>query len=467
MENPLFVMSLSGTLSFLLYLAIYPLARKFFRPKWRYILLKVILAFYLIPIPLLFNRIWQVVQAFIQTNQSAANVMTSVDSFVETLVISTYSVASLPYVTALLYGSVFLGVISLVMICFQIFNYIREKRICLNAGYELPQNTFQEEADTLHFHANVKFMASPKAKTPFAIGVWKPVIILPVEMLDTDRATVSICIRHELTHIKNRDLIYRLLALTAVCVHWFNPICHRFRNELIIVSEICCDHEVLRTMQKSQRKLYYHALISVTESLRPKLRNTFLSSFADDNRRELKRRILELEVIDTPKRELFAVLSCAAVLFIGMASAFTYTPYPIQTNLNLNLNNGLTVFDPDTLPPAQTNLEQDAKNELTIYDQNASSADDLRLPLPFVCYFTDENGTVYEANPDFAAPGCTHEFVSGTIVEHIKISESECMMAYYQGERCVNCGFQAQGDCVMQKTPTECNHVFIHAEGGE
>ena len=467
MENPLFVMSLSGTLSFLLYIALYPLARKFFRSKWRYILLKVILAFYLIPIPLLLNWIWQIIRDFIQANHDAANVMTSVDNFVETIVISTYSVASLPYVTALLYVSVFLGVISLVMLCFQIFNYIREKRICLHSGYELPQDKFQEEADTIHFHSNVKFMASPKAKTPFAIGVWKPVIILPVEMLDADRAAISVCIRHELMHIKNKDLIYRLLALTAVCVHWFNPICHRFRNELIIVSEICCDHEVLRTMQKPQRKLYYHALISVTESLQPKLRNEFLSSFADENRRELKRRILELEVIDTPKRELFAVLSCAAVLFIGIVSALTYAPSPIQTNLNLNFNNSLTVFDPDTLPPAQADLEQGAKNELTIYDPNASSADDFRLPLPFVCYFADENGTVYEANLDFEDQSCTHEFVSGTIVEHIKTSERECMMAYYQGKRCVNCGFQAQGDCVMQKTTTECNHVFINAGGGE
>lgn len=467
MENPLFVMSLSGTLSFLLYIAIYPLARKSFRPKWRYILLKVILAFYLIPIPLLLNWIWQIIQDLIQTDQDAANVMISVDDFVETIVISTNSVASLPYVTALLYVSVFLGVISFVMICFQIFNYIREKRICLHSGYELPRDKFQEEADTLHFHSNVKFMASPKAKTPFAIGVWKPVIILPVEMLDADRATISICIRHELTHIKNRDLIYRLLALTAVCVHWFNPICHKFRNELIIVSEICCDHEVLRTMQKPQRKLYYHALISMTESLQPKLRNRFLSSFADENRRELKRRILELEVIDTPKRELFAALSCVAVLFIGTVSTLTYAPYPIQTDLNINFNNGLTVFDPDTLPPAQADLKQDEKNELTIYDPNASSADDLRLPLPFVCYFADENGTVYEADLAFEDQGCIHEFVSGTIVEHIKSFEGECMMAYYQGKRCVNCGFQTQGDRVMQNTPTKCDHVFIDMGEGE
>jgi len=163
-------------------------------------------------------------------------------------------------------------------------------------------------------------MASPKAKTPFVIGVLKPVIILPAEMLDADQGTISVCIRHELMHIKNRDLIYRLLALAAVCVHWFNPICHIIRKELIIVSEICCDHEVLRTIQKSQRKLYYHALLSMTESLKPKLRNEFLSTFADENRRELKRRILELEVIDTPKRESFAVLSCAAVLLIGIMS---------------------------------------------------------------------------------------------------------------------------------------------------
>ena len=466
MKSTLFVMSLSGTLAFLLYIAIYPFARKFFRPKWRYILLKVILMFYLIPIPLLLNWIRQIIQDSIQTNHDTTNIIASVDHFVENIVIRINLAVALPYFTMLLYVSVFLGIISCLTICFQTYNYTREKRICLHSGYELPQDTFQKEANTIRFHSKAKFLASPKARTPFAIGILRPVIILPAEMLDADQETISVCIRHELIHIKNRDLIYRLLALVAVCVHWFNPICHRFRKELIVVSEICCDHEVLRTIQRPRRKLYYHALISIAETFQPKLKSKFLSTFADKNHRELKRRILELEVIDTPKRDLFAVLSCVVVLLIGMISTLVYALYPIRADLVLKFDNSLMVFVPDILSPAQAGSGQDISSELTILDPNASPTDNLRLPLPFAYYFTDENGTVYEASLELVDQICVHEFVSGTIVEHTKLTESDCTIAYYQGDRCVNCGFLMQGECNLQSAPKKCNHVLIN-EGEE
>ncbi|MCH5261074.1 MAG: hypothetical protein J1F18_15090, partial [Lachnospiraceae bacterium] len=541
MENPIFVMSLSGTLVFLLYKIIYPFARKYFRPTWRYIFLKVALAFYLIPIPLLLNWIRCAVKTFAESNSNNTNILISFDNFADSIVVSTNSILASPYFIALLSISVCFGIVSFLLICFQTYRYIKEKRMCLQFGYDLPQDRFQNDLAAINLRQNVKFMASQKARTPFVIGVLKPVIILPTQLLDEDDETISIYIRHELSHIKKHDMVYRLLSLITVCVHWYNPFCHWCRKELIVVSEICCDHEVLETIQKSQRKQYYNALVSMTVSLRGESQSGFLSAFVDKNNSELKRRILELEIIDTSKLKLLAVFSCVAVVLTGAIGALAYAPYPIQTDPALNKNNTLSVFDPDTSfiddfvqPPntAQTDPEQDSNNHLTIlnpdvsstegYDQitseatqanteqdlndnftiidtdaastddfgqlpntvpentkqdsnnhltildpNTSSTDEFIYPLPFACYFADANGTVHEVNLEQGNQSCVHELVSGTIVEHIKTSESGCTMTYYQGKRCEVCGFLERGTCVYQNDSERCNHTFMNTKGGE
>ena len=67
--------------------------------------------------------------------------------------------------------------------------------MCLQFGYDLPQDRFQNDLAAINLRQNVKFMASPKARTPFVIGVWKPVVILPAQILDEDDETISIYIR--------------------------------------------------------------------------------------------------------------------------------------------------------------------------------------------------------------------------------------------------------------------------------
>jgi len=94
------------------------------------------------PTPLLINWFRQIIQNFIKTNQDTTSLIASVDNFVQNIVIRINLAATLPYFTVLLYASVFLGAISFLMICFQTYNYIREKRICLHSGYELPQDKF-------------------------------------------------------------------------------------------------------------------------------------------------------------------------------------------------------------------------------------------------------------------------------------------------------------------------------------
>ena len=50
-NSVLFMMSLSGSAVFILYILIYPIAKRFFTVKWRYDILKLALLFFLFPFP--------------------------------------------------------------------------------------------------------------------------------------------------------------------------------------------------------------------------------------------------------------------------------------------------------------------------------------------------------------------------------------------------------------------------------
>ena len=51
LTNFLLIMSLSGSVILLLYLLVSPIAKRYFSLAWRYRILKIALAFYLIPFP--------------------------------------------------------------------------------------------------------------------------------------------------------------------------------------------------------------------------------------------------------------------------------------------------------------------------------------------------------------------------------------------------------------------------------
>lgn len=457
-------MSLSGALAFLLYKAFYPLARKYFRPGWRYLVLKAVLVFYLVPLPLLLSMIRDAVKRL--ADQSSPDAADPMARITQQLVVYADAVASSLCFTVLLYVSIGFGTVSLVMICFQVRNYIRERRKCLRSGYDLPRERFQKEAEEVGCRRKVRFMASPQAGTPFAIGVLKPVVSLPVDMMEAEGEAVSMCVKHELTHIRKGDLIYRLLALAAVCVHWFNPVCHWFRKELIVVSEICCDHDVLGTLPRSRRKGYYDALLSTTGSPQPPFQNKFLSTFVNDSQKELRRRILELEVMDVSKRKSPAVFSCTVILLAGLVSTLAYVPPVIHHIPFLDRGGTLQVFEPEhssiddipTFPPA-SNQGQATKNDLALLDPQPSAGSASRS-LPFARYFAAEDGTVFEAAGGMEEPDCVHEFASGTLVEHMELSGGKCAETYYKGERCAICGFTVRGVRVLQTSPGKCGHDF-------
>ena len=156
---------------------------------------------------------------------------------------------------------------------------------------------------------------SDKVDSPASIGILRPRIIFPQGMDLDNEQLVRYILVHEYVHIRRFDTLWKLLALCAVCVHWFNPLVWVMLVLLNRDLELSCDEMVLRHFGGTERASYAHSLIDMAERGRP---FSFMHSYFSKNAAE--ERIIA--IMKYKKTSLLAVV-LALALTLGMVTGFT------------------------------------------------------------------------------------------------------------------------------------------------
>ncbi len=102
--------------------------------------------------------------------------------------------------------------------------------------------------------------------SPFVLGIFRPVIYLPLGLSERDRKMV---LAHEKAHLKRRDNWIKPLAFILLALHWFNPLMWLAYVLLCRDIEAACDERVLRDMSREERRAYSAALLNC--SVRPRM----------------------------------------------------------------------------------------------------------------------------------------------------------------------------------------------------
>ncbi len=102
--------------------------------------------------------------------------------------------------------------------------------------------------------------------SPFVLGIFRPVIYLPLGLSERDREMV---LSHERAHLKRRDNWVKPLAYILLALHWFNPLVWVAYVLLCRDIESACDERVLRDMGREERRAYSAALLNC--SVRPRM----------------------------------------------------------------------------------------------------------------------------------------------------------------------------------------------------
>ncbi len=102
------------------------------------------------------------------------------------------------------------------------------------------QNLLEECKNTLGIKRNVRLISGD---VPMLIGFIKPEIVMSTGYDDEENKSI---IMHELSHLKNNDILLIWLAVIMLCINWFNPIIwyafFTFRKDV----EVYCDERVLK-----------------------------------------------------------------------------------------------------------------------------------------------------------------------------------------------------------------------------
>ncbi|MFC7679973.1 M56 family metallopeptidase [Paenibacillus sp. GCM10028914] len=183
-----------------------------------------------------------------------------------------------------------------------------------NEDYKLLSHLLQVHG--IKAHVNLAYCSS--VKSPVLVGLLKPTILLPASSeLDLELGMV---IHHELIHLKRKDLWVKMLVLGISCLHWFNPLVHLLRKDIHIWSELSCDEEVVKSMSYAERKRYGETILNVMIGTR-ELPVKFAASLSG-NGQQLKRRLtMMMNVKKLKKRTVFMTIS--ALLVMGAVGTST------------------------------------------------------------------------------------------------------------------------------------------------
>lgn len=96
-------------------------------------------------------------------------------------------------------------------------------------------------------------------RTPLGVGLFHPAVYLPE--IPFEPQTLELVLRHELTHLKQRDLLFQWFSLAALALHWFNPLTWAYLRECGFLCETACDEAVAVNLDSAGRRRYGSAIL--------------------------------------------------------------------------------------------------------------------------------------------------------------------------------------------------------------
>lgn len=174
--------------------------------------------------------------------------------------------------------------------------------------------------------------------SPFITGIFRPTLILPKTELSEEQ--LHNILRHEMTHFKRHDILYKWFTEFVKCVHWFNPISWYVSKQIASECEISCDMSVTKNMTDSEEMSYVSTILSLLPT--GKSKQLPLTTQMASSKKFLKRRFVMIKNKKTTSRFMSVLSAVIAVVMLsttvfasGVLSDLTTDDYTIEI-----LNNG-------------------------------------------------------------------------------------------------------------------------------
>ena len=443
--NLLFTMSISGSIVFLLYLLTKPVLNRCLTARRQYVFLKICLLFFLIPYQCLQNKYLILYNLLFGTGEAINPLREGIHTFkaTDTIFISGDGQMHYRYWQPLLIFTIIWLFFVIILLCWQ----IRKYRFCRKALLFLSENSDKEPINAAaHYYHTIfpkqkkqaQIIMCPLIKSPFTIGLFHPIVVLP--KLDSTEDSPLYLI-HELYHVRNHDILWKCTAFIAILIHWYNPLVYLLFYEICTVSEKRCDELVTNSLNDVQKRHYEHLIIDAAQN-QTNINILFADTFSTSKKQAKERLLFITRKQSKPifQKIIIVVVICLAAFSMPI-SVLAYQPIYVYRDNH---------YDPT----------KDAV--YIIFDDSPSPLDVAEDHFDFSLsdnILTDEYGNqhIIAAESEQAVQSCTHEYISGIRREHAQ-SGSDCTVDVYQGTYCKKCGNCLQESPYAQISYISCPH---------
>lgn len=178
-------------------------------------------------------------------------------------------------------------------------------------------------AGLLNMKTSPALRLSDETDGPFAIGTWRPTIVLPrglAEELQADQLTIVLA--HELAHVRRRDLLVGWFETLVSIVWWFHPALWWLRRSLRQTREDCCD-DLLLARELAQPERYCETLIEAASRQHNRLAEPLVLGFVHREHPTARRirRLMDASLFRGDRLRypaLFLVLLIALIMLPGI-----------------------------------------------------------------------------------------------------------------------------------------------------
>lgn len=189
------------------------------------------------------------------------------------------------------------------------------------------QNLLNTQARAKGISKNIKVNVVNGIPSPLIIGILKNTIVIPSN--NYTEKELKFIFNHEITHIKRKDNLLKLLMIFALALHWFNPFVYILRKFFYEQCELSCDEQVIKNIEIMEVKEYALLLLNSVK-YKNNLRTSAMSSELTSKKINItKRRIESMLNLKTKKKgTLIATMSLLVIggTIFANSTAFADTP---------------------------------------------------------------------------------------------------------------------------------------------
>ncbi|WP_349672535.1 M56 family metallopeptidase [Lacrimispora sp.] len=192
-------------------------------------------------------------------------------------------IASVIWLTGVVLLSIFLLITN--------YNFRRKNLGTTNTGDGKTLALIQRWKANLSIKQEIRVVINDRIKSPCITGIIKPTIYIPEYILNISNSNqISHIFIHELVHFKRKDVLYNLLSIIALLIHWYNPLAWIAVKKMRIYRECTCDACVLELLNEDENIEYGMTLLNISKSYFNKNEYTQMPIYFETNN-QMKERI--------------------------------------------------------------------------------------------------------------------------------------------------------------------------------